>query len=554
MNLPAGADAAGALLARVAMAWPSVLQRLGDRRAAFEATVAQRAAGHGLKGPADIARYLNLCLAFGHGFEDKTENEWALAILADARLLPAVKLHQLVVRAARELKRRPADAQSLEVADQAVLDLFDADQRHARADAPASPRVACDLEAVELRLLDTAWRQEYVRGDGSWARVPAAAPSPLRIGAGHPAPEIVHVLTGAAGEADLSRLQLRQVSHGRCGLGQHPSVHWLNSAGLSAWREHEARSAAWPLSAVQPASAPGLLSETAPEVTLLEVPSCALRDEGVPMGALRLQVWAYAAWQGLLVLERRAPLGFELPDARSAPPAAAPTRIRFERDGIRQGSEAWQQALDRGLREALGQGLQRLLQAWQPHVQEPTLRAEFGLLDGKAALTWGWREGPRGLASPPVQRVTAELDLAASGELHLGGLVEYAGAKAKLHLHVDGRARLQTLIERLQVDVPLTDAMQAAVLRWRWPVHLDYDPVADDSGAIFSEVGPCSGALVGSLGLRASPTQGGAWEWFITLALEPVATRVVVYDPLLGGSESHMALLGSVSLLDWSML
>jgi hypothetical protein len=95
--------------------------------------------------------------------------------------------------------------------------------------------------------------------------------------------------------------------------------------------------------------------------------------------------------------------------------------------------------------------------------------------------------------------------------------------------------------------------MQGAVQRWRWPVQLDYDPVADDDGSIFSEVGPCSGALTGSLGLRPTVTGGGGWEWFATLAIEPVATRVVVHDPLLGRSESHMALLGSVTLLDWSL-
>ena len=133
------------------------------------------------------------------------------------------------------------------------------------------------------------------------------------------------------------------------------------------------------------------------------------------------------------------------------------------------------------------------------------------------------------------------------------GLVEYAGARARLHLRIEGQARLRTGVERLLVEVPLPQAMQAATLRWRWPVLLAYDPVADGGGCVFGEVGPVSGALVGSLGLRPSPLQGGAWEWFATLALEPVATRVVVHDPLLGRSESHMALLGSQTLLDWSL-
>ena len=91
-------------------------------------------------------------------------------------------------------------------------------------------------------------------------------------------------------------------------------------------------------------------------------------------------------------------------------------------------------------------------------------------------------------------------------------------------------------------------------ISWRWPVQLDFDPVADEGGLVFAEAGPVTGALTGTLGLRPCPTVGGAWEWFATLAIDPVATRVVVHDPVLGRSECHMALLGSVQLLDWSQV
>lgn len=538
-----------------AQAWPAVLQRLGERRAAFETAVAQRAAGHGLGSTADAARYLNLCLAFGPGFEDKTENEWALAVLADERLRPAVKLHQLVHRAQRELQRRPDDARTLLATDQALLDRADAERLRVEPDARPAPRVACDIEAVELRVLDTGWRQDYQRGDGSWPRVAVPAPSALRIGAGHPAPQAVHLLTGARGAADGVRLQLRQVPHGHCGLGLHPSARWLHAEGVTRWRDPAARAVAWPLSAFvsERDAQPRLLGMNTPDATLLELPSCALRDEGVPLGALQLQLWAYAAWQWLLVVERRSVLGFELPATGASPPAQEPTRLRFERDGVAQPADPWQQGFDHGLRDTLAQGLQGLLQAWQAHVQEGRMRAELALFEGRAALTWGWREGPRGLASPPLERVVAELDLGARADLHLQGAVEYAGARAVLHLRVEGQARLQAEIERLQAEMALQPVMQAATLRWRWPVRLDYDPIADGGGCIFSELGPVSGALVGSLGLRPSAVHGGAWEWFAALMLEPVATRVVVHDPLLGRSESHMALLGSQTLLDWSL-
>lgn len=542
-------------LERVGQSWPTVVGRLGDRREAFEAAVAQRARGHGLLEAADIARYLNLCLAFGHGFEDKTEHEWALAILSDERLRPAVKLHQLVHRAPRELQRRPVDAQMLQAVDRALLDMLDAARLQRLADAPRVPRQACDVEAVELRVIDSAWRREYLRGEAGWTRTEVAAAAPLRIGAEHPAPDRVHLIAAAPGDADQLRLQVRQVAHGRCGLGLHPAVLWFSEAGLSSWREHEARSASFGVAARIPAADAGLrlLSEPSPEVTLLELPSCALRDEGVPMGEQKLQLWAWPAHQWLASVQRRAPMGYELPDARSSPPAAAPTLVRIERDGQPQDASAWARAFDKGLVDALGEGMQRLCKAWQTHVQDARLKAEFSLLDGQATLTWGLREGPRGLASPPLLRALADLDLGSSAELHLNGMVEYAGAKASLHLRVNGQARLQQLFERLMSDVALMDILQGAVLRWRWPVQLDFDPLADDSGAVFSEVGPCTGAVAGSLGLRPSVTRGGAWEWFAQMSLEPVSTRVVVHDPLLGRSESQMALLGTVKLLDWSL-
>ena len=541
-------------MVRVGQSWPGPIQRLGDRRDAFEAAVAQRAANHGLSAPDEVARYLNLCLAFGHGFEDKTENEWALAILSDDRLRPAVKLHQLVCRAPRELQRRPTDAATLLAVDQALLDMVDAERLRGRPDAGRVPRAACDIAAVELRLRDTAWRQEYLLRDGSWTRVAVEPPAPLRIGAGHLAPERVHVVTGVAGAASTVRLQVRQVAHGHCGPGLHPALVWLGPHGRSLWLDHEARSVAWPLSAQVPAADQGLrlLAEPSPDVTLLEVPSCALRDEGVPLGEQKLQLWAWPANQWLVALERQAPLGFELPHARSAPPAASPTRIRAECDGALHDTTAWVGAFDNDLRAALGDGMKRLLQAWQPHAQEPALRAEFGLLDGRASMTWGLREGPRGLASAPLLRAVVSLDLSARVELHLTGLVEYAGAKARLHLRIEGVAHLQQHLERLVADVPLAQGLQGAVLRWRWPVLLEHDPVADDSACVFSEVGPATGAIQGSLGLRPSLVRGGAWEFFAQLMLEPVSARVVVHDPLLGRSESHMALLPSISLLDWS--
>jgi hypothetical protein len=544
--------------------WSAIAARLGDRRGAFLQLVESRARERGFADGVLAARFANLCFAFGTGFETRPENEWALAILLDDRLTPWVKLHQLAVRGAAELNRRSTDgamlAAQLLATDGQVIDAFDPLLRAgtdmvaiAAADRVIRPRVACDIEAVELRVLDNAWRQEYHLAQGQWMRRPVTAAAPLRVDAQHAPPERFTLLTRSGSDEAPCRLQVRQVHHGRCGLGLHPAVRWSGSRESVSFKDEGARSAAWPVSVPTTTEAPHLLVESWPEISLVQLSTCGLRDEGVPRGSFDVQLWAYAAHQWLLQLQRDARLGFALPDPKSSPPAVKPTVCKLERDGATVPADAWVRGFDESLRAALAQGFQRLLEVWQPNVQDATLQADIGLFDGKAAMTWGLREGARGLASPPVQRVVADLDWTATGTLHLQGKVEYAGARAHLHLRIDGTARQQVVIERLHADVDLLAAMQGAVLRWRWPVQLDYDPVADDDGSIFSEVGPCSGALTGSLGLRPTVTGGGGWEWFATLAIEPVATRVVVHDPLLGRSESHMALLGSVSLLDWSL-
>jgi len=542
------------LAALVAQRWGPVLQRLGDRRAAFEAAVRQRAAGHGLAESLEQARYLNLCFAFGPGFEDKTENEWALALLVDQRLRPPVKLHQLVLRALREIERRGGDLAALRAADQALLDAGDAARLRSDPSAHALPRQACDLEAVELRLLDTAWRQEYLHREGAWVRGPAPAVAPLRIDANHPAPPVVAVLTQCEGEATPSRLQVRQVPHGHCGLGLHPSVRWLGGHGIAAWREHEARQVAWPVTAGAELKPSRLLAASDPQVTLLQLGSCGLRDEGVPLDGVNLQLWSYAANQWLFTLVRQASLTIAAPESTELAQTGEPTRCTLERDGVKRPALAWQEGFDDHLRARLAQGLQKLFNAWQPIVQQPHLQAAVSMIDGRASITWGWREGARGIAGPPVMRALASLDLTASADIKLTGFVEYAGARAQLRLKIDGHTALKSEVERFNAEPALIEAFAGAVHRFRWPVVLEAEPMADESGIVFAEVGPCTGALVGSFGLRPSVLVGNAWEWFATLSLEPVATRVLVYDPLLGLSESHMALLGSVQLLDWSVV
>jgi hypothetical protein len=542
--------------------WPALAARLGERSAALLQSVDEKTSQRGFAPGVQAARFGNLCLGLGPGFETRPENEWALAILLNERLDPWVKLHQLVQLASAHLRRRggDADAQAQRLLDNdlLLLDHFDtvaqpADHDPWRDGPQRLRRVACDFEAAEVRLLDTGFRQEYRLQGGQWASVSIDAPAPLRIDAQHAAPERLTVLCRSVPEGPPVRLQVRTVHHGRCGLGRHPAVLWLAGREVECWRDEAARAPVWAITVPPAADASGLLQAAEPEISLLKIQSCGLRNEGVPLGDVDTQLWAYAAWQWLLIQQREATMGFAWPESASNPPSVPPTRFKFERDGAAQPADAWARGFDESLREALNLGLKGLHQAWQRNVQEATLKGDLGLFDGKAAVTWGWREGPRGVASPPVLRVVADVDWRASCELQLGGSVEFAGARAALSLRIEGQARLQGLFERLQADVPLFTALEPAQLKWRWPVQLSFDPVANDSGIIFKEAGPCTGALTGTMGLRVSASRGGAWEWFCTLALEPVATRVVVHDPVLGDSESHMALLGSVPLLDWSL-
>ena len=80
--------------------WAELRGRLGGQLGEFVDVVARNAASHQIADDVSVARFLNLCCAFGPNFERKPENEWALALLADERLEERVKLHQLVVKGA----------------------------------------------------------------------------------------------------------------------------------------------------------------------------------------------------------------------------------------------------------------------------------------------------------------------------------------------------------------------------------------------------------------------------------------------------------------------
>lgn len=559
MPRPAALVAAPQLADVVMARWPALLERLGERRNTFVEAARQQCARHGLgEDTPPAARFLNLCCCLGPAFEQRTENEWALAILSDERLTPAVRIHQLVFRARIELRRRGEDEEALARADAALLDTLDELARAEDGDAEPLPRVACDIEAIELKVLENDFRREYQFTDGQWSRVAAAQGlPPVRIGAQWPAPSVVSVLTRPAAEGPGARLQARQAIHGGCAGDRHPALRWLDARGLTRYAGHEARAASWPVAApLRPPPATGLgialAEELAPDVCLLQVPSCGLRDEGLPLGAQSFQVWTYPATQWLCALDRDGASTLRLP-AAGTPTPPAPTRCRIERDGEPIDATPWVRGFDVGLTEAVAAGLTKLFEAWQASAQQASLEATPSLLNGRQVLSWGWREGAGGLAGEAVLRVVAELDLGLSLNLQLDGQLEVGGTRGAVQLTINGEARHRHSIQREHAQPPLAAAVADAVLRFAFPFALHVDPVASDNGALCHVAGPCVGSLGGELGLRPRLSGGSGWQWYLRLACDPVLAPFVVVDPVLGQTRRTLALLPAQTLVDWSL-
>lgn len=549
--------AEAALRERLRPFWPAMVERIGDRWPAFEDAVRSKAALRGLQGEAALARYAGLCLRFGPGFEDKPEHEWALAVLADERLGEWVKLHQVVLRAADTLRRKGSDADALLAADAALVDALDAQQRAADPDAAPLPRVACDIDALDLRLLPCDWRREQRLVDGAWQWVAAAAPASVRIDAKRPAPARLALLSHAPGDGPAAMLQLRQILHGGCAGERHPAARWLDARGLQRWQGHEARAVSWPVHAMaQPPAPPGLatplVEQTSPAVHLLDVPSCGLRDQGVPQGSAHLPVWAYPAHQWFFALKREGLIEGQGAPAAGAQAPGPRSAVRVERDGQLQAAPGWAQGFDAALQAAWLQGLQQLWAAWSAAVGEPAMQHEAELLAGRSALAWGWREGAGGLGDAPVLRVQAEIDLACRIDLQLAGDVEVGASRTRLRLHAQGGAPLRFACHREQPLPSVLDTLLPARVQWRCPFALDFDPIANEPPVLCQSIGPCTGAIVGEAGLRPRAA-GSGWQWFVRIALEPVLAPLTLCDPVLGDTQRKLALLSAMPLLDWSL-
>ncbi|MBL0419622.1 hypothetical protein JI739_04590 [Ramlibacter sp. AW1] len=545
-----------ALLEIVFTQWPELATRLGERRADFTESAVRRARQFGLDDEGSAARYLNLCLALGPGFEARPENEWALATLSDARLSPATRIHQLVIQAVTQLKRKGGEADRFRASDEALLDGTEDLRRREGAEPPLVPRRACDLEAVQVGVTAASDRTEYARTQGAWQRRSRQAASRAIVAdAEHPLPAVIHVLADAEPDR-VTQLQVRQRPHASCGE-HHPALCWIDERGIQRWSGHAAQVVTWPVRPPPPprADALALLAEAPPSHGLLEAGGCGVRDTGIPLGAQRTRVSVYPAHQHLFALQRAGGAAFRLGEAAeepSAPPASPAGKYRLERDGQVLHASRWSAAFDLELPQAVGRGLARLYEAWRACAAHARVSATEHLLAGRAALAWGWREGARGLAGEPVSGAEVDLDLRLGLELELSGTVSHAGVPAVLRLRAGGSTPLRFDARRDTPEQPLLQAFLSARGQARWPFTVSCEPVPSDDCALWHDLGPCPAAITAEAGLRPRQAGGAGWEFFLRLDLEPVVLPLRLHDPVLGMTWRRLALLPAMRLVDWS--
>ncbi len=546
--------------------WPAMQERLGDKHVAFVELAAQQALQRGLTLAASVARYANLCFVWGPGFQDKPGFEWAQGLLAAPREREWATMHQLVRRSLVELQRLPEARiapDALAAADQRLVDTFGHLGRHGAlhpAEPPALPLRACDLEALELRLLEPAVAEHYTFAAGAWQRVPVPVPAPVRVDAANPMPRLVAVLANAPGVRPQARLQLRSRTHAVCDGDVHPALDFAGSHGLWRWVGHETRAVSWPMhtrAQPEPAAGPGsaVAEETSPELCRIALQVCGLRDEGDALGTQATTLWAWPAAQWWLELQRQ-PAAAQ-PVVPGKPPALrGSTRCRLEGDGVERDASPLRSGFEQGLEPATHAALQKLLAAVAAvdGLTSPRLDGVLALLTGRAALSWGWCLGPAGLGGRAFMRVLGALDLqACQAELQAEGELALGGGRARLVLRCTAAAPLALQLRREAAEPPLLPTLLPARQRFSLPFSAELTPLATDTGTLLQATGPCSGALVGEAGLRPRTSGGSGWEWFATLRLEAASLPLALVDPVLGVQHFSHKLWDEQPLLDWSL-
>jgi hypothetical protein len=149
--------------------------------------------------------------------------------------------------------------------------------------------------------------------------------------------------------------------------------------------------------------------------------------------------------------------------------------------------------------------------------------------------------------------VAGELDLLHKIDLELAGDIEVGVTRSRVRLLVKGDAPMQHVLAREAALPSLFDLLLGLTARWQMKFQVEFDPLAVDDAAMWCEAGPCTGSLVGEVGLRPRLSGGGGWQWYARMHSEPVSLPICVHDPVLGQTRKTLFLLPSVNLLDWSL-
>jgi hypothetical protein len=297
---------------------------------------------------------------------------------------------------------------------------------------------------------------------------------------------------------------------------------------------------------------PHIGEEDSPQFSVLTLAGCGLRARGAPVGELSTRLAAYDAAQHLIAWRRDPVAAWALP-ADASPPIVAP-RCRRERDGEVVDSSNWVRGFQ-DLDTQLQQGLARLLTAWEREsgVSDGKLAIDAALLVGSAGITWGWAEGPGGIAAAPYMRLEALYELVACRlDLRFTGALARAGSRSLLELSTSGSASLTGPWQRGPADAALFTAAGKLQVPVRQRFELAVQPLADAGLAMLSCCGPLRGAISGAVGLEQRP-DGPGLRWFVRLNVEPVVAPLCLCDPLLGVQTMQQALLPAQALVDWSL-
>jgi hypothetical protein len=551
--------------ATLAAAFPEASVRLGERWAEFVEHGATRASVFGLDHLLCVARFVASWIACGAEFEAR--HSWAAVILTDDKRGQGAKAYQLCVRVAEQLRGAPQAGQP--TATDFLQGLQHVDEHLASAGklgsvlAPDRIRLgtACDVDAVDLRVVDSQWRQHYTAQGGPWRR--EACPSQTSgvtlvhdamADTGPRLPAQLTLLSRPSSADAMAMLRVRVKAEHRCDGELHPLLHCLGPWGERSLRGDSAGDATLGLPAhsiAEPGLLPHIGEEGSPQYSSLTLGSCGLRARGVSMGQLSTLLAAYDASQHLIVWRREPTAAWQLP--ADPPPQITVARCRCERDG----QKADASAMERGFAELdvqLRKGMARLLTAWEREsgVSDGTLAVDAALLVGSAGITWGWAEGPDGIAAPPYMRLEGLMDLVACRlNLRFSGALARSGSRSVLELATAGSAALTGPWTRKPGEALFAVAgkLQSSI---RQPFELSVRALADAGLAVLGCAAPPTGAITGAVGLEQRP-DGPGLRWFVRLNVEPVVAILRISDPMLGVQLLRQPLLPAQVLVDWSL-